>query len=261
MPMESTRPLEGKITLVTGASRGIGAATAIELARAGAAMVGINYNRSTEAAEKVAAEVRAAGAEAVLVKADVTDREQTQDAIAAFLSHSKDLHVIVNNAGHLIRRVSVDECEPNYLRQLLALNCEGIVWVTQACLPALKRGAPSSVVNVGSIAARNGGGKGRNSILYAAAKAFVHTFTIGLAQEIADAGVRVNCVAPGVIETDFHFDLTGRERLAAIAENTPLGRNGTPEDIARAIRYLATDQSSFLTGVTLDVNGGLLMHW
>jgi 3-oxoacyl-[acyl-carrier protein] reductase len=258
---EQNQALHGKCCLVTGASRGIGAATAVAMARAGATAVGINYHRSADAAAAVAQAVREAGAEPVVLGADVTDPEAVRDMVDRFLTAAGALHVLVNNAGHLIRRVAIEDVEPAFLRDLIALNCDSVVYVTQACLPHLLEATPSAIVNVGSIAARNGGGKGRNSILYASAKGFVHTFTIGLANDYADRGVRVNCVAPGVMETDFHFELTGRDRLAKIAENTPLRRNGTPEDAAQAIVYLAGDDASFITGACLDVNGGLLMHW
>lgn len=252
--------LAGRSCLVTGASRGIGAATATALARAGARFVGVNYHRSGEAPARVAAEVRAAGAEPVLLQADVSDPAQAAAMVGSFVEAAGGLHVLVNNVGHLVKRVGIEEVEPAFLRQLLALNAESMVYVTKACLPHLRRCAPASIVNVGSIAARTGGGKGNQSILYASAKGFVHTFTIGLAAEYADVGIRVNCVAPGLIETDFHFELTGLERMRQIASNTPLRRNGTPEDVARAIVFLAGDESSFITGATLDVNGGLLMH-
>lgn len=255
------RCLADRCCLVTGASRGIGAATAVAIAQAGARAVGINYCKSANDARNVAEQVRAAGAEPVLLRADVTDPVQVAEMVDAFITAARDLHVLVNNAGHLLRRVSVEDATPDYVQSILALNAESVVYVTQACLPQLKRCAPSSVVNVGSIAARNGGGKGRNSAIYAASKAFVHTLTIGLAAEYADERIRVNCVAPGVIETDFHFELTGREALDQIAERTPLRRNGRAEDVADAIVYLAGDRAPFLTGVTLDVNGGLWMHW
>ena len=260
MTPETNVCLKDKCCLVTGASRGIGAATAIAMARAGATAVGINYNRSANAASRVAEAVRTAGAEPVLLKADVTDPAQVRSMVAAFVDVARDLHVLVNNAGHLLKRVSLEDVTPEFLRQLMALNAESLVYVTQACLPHLKRCAPASIVNVGSIAARSGGGKGNNSMLYAAAKGFVHTFTIGAAAEYADAGIRVNGVAPGLIETDFHFELTGRDRMKQVAANTPLKRNGTPEDVARTIVFLAGDESSFITGAMLDVNGGLLMH-
>ncbi len=253
--------MRGKCCLVTGASRGIGAATAVAMARAGANSVGINYVRNDEAASQVADEVRAAGARPVLLKADVTDPAAAAGMVRRFVETTGALHCLVNNAGHLIRRVSVEEVEPPFLRQLIALNAESAVYVTQACLPHPRRSAPASIVNIGSIAARNGGGKGKNSILYACTKAFIHTLTIGLAAEYAADGIRVNCVAPGVIETDFHFELTGRERLDEIAAATPLRRNGTPEDVARVVVFAAGDDSSFITGATFDVNGGLLMHW
>jgi NAD(P)-dependent dehydrogenase (short-subunit alcohol dehydrogenase family) len=253
--------LKGRSCLITGASRGIGAATAIAMARAGAKAVGINYHRSADAATRVADEVRSAGAEPVLLNADVTDPAAVDQMVRRFIDAAKDLHILVNNAGHLLKRVPLEETSPEFLRQLVALNVDSVVYVTQACLPHLKRCAPASIVNIGSIAARTGGGKGNNSLLYAASKGFVHTFTIGVAAEYADAGIRVNCVAPGLIETDFHFELTGRERMKQIATNTPLKRNGTPEDVARTIVFLASDESSFITGVAVDVNGGLLMHW
>ncbi len=253
--------LKGRCCLITGASRGIGAATAVAMARAGAGAVGINYNRSADAAARVAEAVREAGAEPVVLQADVTDPAAVDDMVRQFVETAKELHVLVNNAGHLLKRVSLEEASPEFLRQLVALNVESIVYVTQACLPHLKRCAPASIVNVGSIAARTGGGKGNNSMLYAASKGFVHTFTIGVAAEYADVGIRANGVAPGLIETDFHFELTGRERMKQIAANTPLKRNGTPEDVARAIVFLASEESSFITGAMLDINGGLLMHW
>jgi len=253
--------LADKCCLVTAASRGIGAATAVELARAGARAVGINYLRNAEAARSVADRIREIGATPVLLPADVRRRDEVAAMVARFIEAAGELHVLVNNAGHLIRRVSVEDVTPEHLDELLRLNIYSAVFVTQACLPHLRRCAPSAIVNVGSIAARNGGGKGRHSILYAGAKAFVHTFTIGMAAEYAEHGIRVNCVAPGVIETDFHRELTGPERLAAIAAASPLRRNGRPEEVARAVVFLAGSQAAFITGATLDVNGGLDMHW
>lgn len=261
MTPEMNACLRGRSCLVTGASRGIGAATAIALARAGAKAVGINYNRSADAAARVAEAVRTAGAEPVPLQADVTDPTAVGEMVRQFIDVAKDLHLLVNNAGHLLKRVPLEEAGPEFVRQVVALNAESVVYVTQACVPHLRRCAPAGIINIGSIAARTGGGKGNNSLLYAASKGFVHTFTIGLAAEYADAGIRVNCVAPGLIETDFHFELTGRERMEQVAANTPLKRNGTPEDIARTIVFLASDEASFITGATFDVNGGLLMHW
>ncbi len=252
--------LPRKCCLITGASRGIGAATAVAMAQAGARAVGINYHRSGSAAGNVADQVRAAGAEPVLLKADVTDPAQVSAMVGRFIEAAGELHVLVNNAGHLIRRVSIEDAEPAFLRELIALNIESAVHVTRACLPHLRRCAPAGIVNVGSIAARTGGGKGNHAILYAGTKGFIHTFTVGLAAEYADAGIRVNGVAPGLIETDFHFELTGRERMDQIAANTPLRRNGTPRDVAEAIVYLAGDRASFVTGTVLDINGGLLMR-
>lgn len=253
--------LTGKCCLVTAASRGIGAATAVELARAGARAVGINYWRSPEAAQSVADRVRETGATPVLLPADVRRTDDVAAMVARFIDTAGQLHVLVNNAGHLIRRVALEDATPEYLDELLRLNVYSMVFATQACLPHLRRCAPSAIVNIGSIAARNGGGKGRHSMLYAGAKAFVHTLTIGMAAEYAEHGIRVNCVAPGVIETDFHKELTGPERLAAIAAASPLRRNGQAEDVARAVVFLAGDRAAFITGATLDVNGGLDMHW
>src|SRR5687768_1436988 len=245
--------LSGKTALVTGGGRDIGRAIAVKLADAGAA-VAINYYASREPAESVVAEIRKGGGKAVAIGADVSRADESKrlvdEARAAF---GGTIHVLVNNAGSLVARKKIEEMDEAFWDQVMALNLKSVFLVTQAALPHMADGG--AIVNMASLAARDGGGGG--AIAYSAAKGGVLTMTRGLSKELAPRKIRVNCVSPGLINTAFHDKFTKPEIRQAVASRTTVGREGTPDDVASAVLFLASDASSYLNGESIEINGGL----
>ncbi len=236
--------LEGKLALVTGASRGIGRAIAAELARAGAAVV-VGYRTGADEAETLAREL---GGRAV--QADVSEPEQA----ARLVEEAGELDILVNNAGltrdGLIARMSDEDW-----RAVLDTNLGGVFHTCRAAARGMMRRRSGSIVNLTSVVGLHGKPGQTN---YAASKAGIIGFTKSLARELASRGVRANAVAPGYIQTALTDVLTEDVRQAILA-NTPLGRLGTPEDVAGAVRFLCSDEASFVTGEVLLVDGGLGM--
>ncbi len=238
--------------LITGAGTGIGAATARQVASGNQVL--IHYRRSAESAESVAAEVAAAGGRPLLIQADLSDESGCRE-VADFVSRRVGrLDVLVNNAGGLIRRAAGKELSWSLMQEIFALNTFSTMMLTSLCLPLLEKGTQPCIINVTSIAIRHGA---PTATIYGASKGAIDVFTRGLAKELAPA-IRVNAVAPGVIDTPFHDQVTSREKMAQFQASTPLGRNGRAEDIAHAIGFLIANP--FVTGETLDVNGGLFMR-
>jgi 3-oxoacyl-[acyl-carrier protein] reductase len=242
----------GKTALVTGASRGIGAATAIALARRGVYRVLVHYNRHREGALETLAQVRAAGADGAALGADLA----TLAGIESLLPQLPEIDILINNAGSLVRRARLLEFTPQLYDEVMTLNVRSAWTVTQAVAPAMIRKGGGIVVNLSSIAARNGGGPG--ATVYAAAKAAVVAITKGLARELAPQGIRVNAVSPGTVDNDFHRQFSTRQILDNALAATPAGRLGTNEDIAGVIVFLCSDAARFLHGQTIEVNGGVL---
>jgi 3-oxoacyl-[acyl-carrier protein] reductase len=242
----------GQTALVTGASRGIGAATALALARRGVARVLVHYNRHREGALETLAGVRAAGAEGDLLGADLA----TLAGIESLLAGLPEIDILINNAGSLVRRARLLEFTPQLYDEVMTLNVRSVWAITQAVAPAMIRKGGGIVVNLSSIAARNGGGPG--ATVYAAAKAAVVAITKGLAKELAPQGIRVNAVSPGTVDNDFHRQFSTRQILDNALAATPAGRLGTNEDIAGVIVFLCSDAARYLHGQTIEVNGGVL---
>jgi NAD(P)-dependent dehydrogenase (short-subunit alcohol dehydrogenase family) len=242
--------------LVTGASSGIGRATALELAKRGYA-VGVHYFHNEEGGREAAGRIRAAQGQSVAVKADVRDRAQVEGMVEMVRNELGDISLLVNNAGSLVARVPFLETTEEHWNDVFALNVNSIFYCTQAVLHTMVQQNGGVIVNVSSIAARNGGGPG--AVAYAAAKGAVLTFTKGLARELAPHGIRVNGVAPGVIQTPFHERFTSEAQMKRMVEMIPLKYAGTPEEIASVIAFLASDEARYLTGETIEVNGGLWM--
>ena len=249
---------DGKIALVTGGGTGIGRAITLELARSRASVV-INYHSSQQAAEEVVQEITAAGAKAIAVRADVTKKVEVQHLVKTAVDHFGSIAILINNAGDLIQRCPIVEMPEELWEAIMNLNVKGVFLVTQAVLPVMFQQGSGNIINITSIAARTGGGSG--AVAYAAAKGAVSTFTRGLAKEVVRQGIRVNAVSPGFILTNFHERNSTPEQIKQATAATPLGRCGAPADIVGAVLYLASDYASFVTGETIDVNGGMLMSY
>ncbi|PYV37023.1 MAG: oxidoreductase [Acidobacteria bacterium] len=245
----------GKV-LVTGASSGIGQATALELGKRGYA-VAVHYFHNEKGAEETLKQIREARGEAIGVKADVRHQAEVERMVEAIVERFGTIDALVNNAGSLVARVPLLEMTQEYWNEVFTLNVNSVFYCTQAVARIMTRQKGGVIVNVSSIAGRNGGGPG--AIAYAAAKGAVLTFTKGLAKELAPHGIRVNGVAPGVIQTPFHDRFTSAEQMKRMVELIPLKYAGTPEETATVIAFLVSPEARYLTGETIEVNGGLLM--
>ena len=245
--------LDGRIALITGASRGIGRATALELAAAGAA-IGVNYRSDAAGAEAVVGEIMAAGGRALALEADVADPESAAALVARCEEELGEIDVLVCNAGitrdNLMARIS-----PEDFNDVIATNLGGTFHVCQAAGRRMLRRRRGAIVTMSSIVGIHGNAGQTN---YSASKAGLIGLTKSLAKEIGSRGVRVNCIAPGYIATELTDVLPESAREALLA-STPLGRLGQPEDIARCVRFLVSDAAGFVTGAVLSVDGGLGM--
>ncbi|MBZ0332229.1 SDR family oxidoreductase [Halomonas sp. ANAO-440] len=247
----------GKRVLVTGASRGIGAAVARQLGALGAT-VAVHYHASEAAAEAVVAAIRDAGGEGFTLKGDVSSSSEVARIVDEAADRLGGLDVLINNAGDMLGRVSLGEMDDSQYDRVMDLNARSVVMASQAALPHFRRQGSGNIIHTTSIAARNGGGLGAG--LYASAKGFVSTLTRNMAKELAGENIRVNAVAPGTIDTDFHGRHSNEDHLTAARASIPMGRLGTSEECVGAYLFLATDAlSGYVTGQVIEVNGGQLM--
>ncbi len=248
--------IRGKAALVTGASTGIGAAVATGLAGLGA-RVAVHYHRSRDAAEAVVAAIRDGGGTAVAVAGDSRRRRPGLRWSRAAVEGLGGLDLLINNAGAILSRQPFRELTLDLYQAALDLNVRSVIAVSQAAIPHLEAAGGGAIVNLGSIAGSNGGGPG--SAHYASAKAYIHNLTRHMAQDLAAKGIRVNAIAPGVIDTPFHA-ATPPERMEAMRKAVALGRLGLAEDCVGPVVFLCSEtMSGYVTGQILHVNGGQYM--
>ncbi len=249
--------LTGRVALVTGASSGIGAATAVTLADLGAS-VALSYHRNREGAEATRARIVAAGGTAIALAADVRRAEDIRALVQRAGAELGPVDILVNNAGSLVARFGIAEITEDRLNEIVALNFTSAVLASQAVAASMIERKRGAIINVVSIAGHNGGGPGAS--LYASSKAALTSFTKGLAKELAPQGIRVNAVSPGVIDTPFHEVFSTPEMMQNFVKMIPLGRVGTAQECATVIAFLASDAASYVVGETIEVNGGQLMR-
>lgn len=240
--------------LITGASRGIGTAAARLFAQEGWS-VAVHYNASRAAAEQLAAELAGLGVKAVPIQADVADPEQAERLVRETEGALGPLDAVVCNAGVALPQQLLTDTTADQWRRLMSVDLDGMFYTLRAAIPGLVRQKRGAIVTVSSMWGITGGSC---ETPYSAAKAGVIGLTRALAKELGPSGIRVNCVAPGVIDTAMNGHLTP-EDLAALGEETPLCRIGQPVEVAQAIYFLASERASFITGQVLRVDGGMVI--
>ena len=254
--MSDSFDLNGKVALVTGASSGIGRATAVALAASGA-RVAINFHRNEAGAQAVRAEIISAGGRAIVVPADVTSASEVASLVEQTVAEFGPIDILVNNAGSLIERLKILELTEERWDEVIDLNLKSAFLCCRAVAASMMERKAGAIINVSSIAGRNGGALG--SIHYSTAKGGLITFTKGLAKELAPFGVRVNAVSPGVIDTPYHEQFSSAEMMKTYAGMIPLGRVGKPAEVGSVICFLASGAAGYLAGETIEINGGMFM--
>jgi len=237
--------------LITGASSGIGAASATAFGARGARVL-IHYNRQESEAQRIIERVRGAGGQGELLRADLTTMDGVRSLVRALAGRRID--ILVNNAGSLIQRTPVLNFTEELWEQVLTLNLTSAFFLAKAVLAGMVERKSGFVVNVSSVAARNGGGLG--ALAYASAKGALSTMTKGLAKEFAPFGIRINAVSPGTIDTNYHRNFSNDQMLNAVKAATPMARLGTAEEVADVILFLCSNEARFIQGQVIEVNGG-----
>lgn len=246
--------LKNKVVVVTGGVRDIGRAVSLDLATHGAKLA-INYYGSKEEASSLESELSANNVDAIILQGDLTKESD----VAALVNKTTEtfgdeIHGLVNISGGMVERKKITEMDEKFLNKVMNLNFNSTFLVTKYVLAHMKSG--SSIVNFASQAGRDGGGPGASA--YASSKGAIMTFTRAMAKELGPDGIRVNSLCPGMITTTFHDTFTKDEVRTNVANATPLKREGTPHEMATTVSFLLSDESSFLTGINLDTNGGLI---
>jgi len=246
--------LRGKVTLITGASRGIGKASALYFAQAGSDLL-INYFRNKKEAQKVASLAKASGVQAEIFKADVSSNSQCQRIVDFAFKRFGKIDILINNAG-IWKYAPIDKMSPAQLKETLRVNLESVFYLTTKVVPLMKKQGSGIIINISSTAGQRG--EAYHSP-YASTKGAIISLTKSLSTELAPYKIRVNCVAPGWVDTDMsHRSLVGKDRKW-ILDQIPLGRTAQPEEIAGTILFLASDLSTFITGEIINVNGGAVL--
>jgi 3-oxoacyl-[acyl-carrier protein] reductase len=227
------------------------------LAREGAKRIVVHYHSYREGAEALAKELEAMGAEVVLIGADLGTQEGIAGFILALHDKAPGAQILINNAGHLVKRAKMPEFTSDLWDEVMNLNAKSVYFISQAVAPAMAAAGGGAIINLSSIAARNGGGPG--ATIYAASKAAVACITKGMAKELAPQGIRVNAVSPGTVDNYFHEKYSSRQMLDGVIAQTPAGKLGTNEEIADCIQFLLSDGAAYIIGQTIEINGGMYM--
>jgi|TARA_B110000305_G_scaffold229623_1_gene280789 3-oxoacyl-[acyl-carrier protein] reductase len=245
---------ENKVAVVTGGVRDIGRAVSLKLAAEGAKVV-VNYHGSHDLAQETLAEIEAAGGQAILHKGDMTSPADVEGLVAKTIeTFGADIDILVNVAGGLVARKTIDEMDLDFFNHVIQLNLNSTFLITKAVVPHMSEG--SSIIYFASQAGRDGGGPGASA--YATSKGAVMTFTRSMAKELGPKGIRVNSLCCGMISTRFHDTFSKPEGRIVVAGSTPLRREGAPDEVAHTVSFLASDEAAFVTGINMDVNGGLV---
>jgi 3-oxoacyl-[acyl-carrier protein] reductase len=245
--------LENKVAIVAGGGRDIGRAVSALLGAKGAKVV-VNYYNNEEEGAATAAAIKEAGGEAILVAGDMTKQEDVDNLVAKALeAYGDSIDILVNVVGGLVARKTLAEVDADWFEYVMRLNLTTTFMTTKAVVPHMKNGG--AIVNFASQAGRDGGGPG--AWAYATSKGAVQTLTRGLSKELGPSGIRVNCICPGMISTTFHDTFTKDEVRKNVAAATPLRREGRAAEVADLAVYLASPESSFMTGTSVDINGGM----
>lgn len=249
--------LRDKVALITGASSGIGAAAALAFGRHGT-LVAVHYNSRKREAEAIAAEIRKAGVDAAVFQADVSSSLELGRLADEVHARFGRIDILVNNAGGFVQRALLAEASDDLIDRVFHQNARSMVALSREVIPHMRRQKSGTIINITSQAARTGGSQG--SGLYSATKAYISTYTRTLAKELVGDGIRVNAVAPGIIDTPIHDGHTSPELLAQLSAGIPMRRLGRADECAGAMLFLASERlASYITGQTIEVNGGLLM--
>ncbi|HEY3937423.1 MAG TPA: 3-oxoacyl-ACP reductase family protein [Bryobacteraceae bacterium] len=254
--MQNFINFSGKIALISGASSGIGAATAQVMAQLGA-QVAIGYHRNAKGATETKQAIKKAGGKAIAIQADVRQAAEARRLVQATAAQLGPIDILINNAGSLLERLSMEKMTEARWDEVMDLNLKSALICSQAVMPSMIERRSGAIINIVSIAGRNGGGPGAGA--YSTAKGGLITLTKALAKELAPHNVRVNGVSPGVIDTPFHEVFSTPEMMANFVKTIPIGRVGTSLEIANVIAFLASDAASYIVGENIEVNGGQLM--
>lgn len=227
------------------------------LAREGAAKIVVHYHSYREGAEALAKELEEMGTKVVLIGADLGSQEGIAGFVLDLHDKAAGAQILINNAGHLVKRAKLAEFTSDLWDEVMNLNAKSVYFVAQALVPGMVAAGGGAIINLSSIAARNGGGPG--ATIYAASKAAVACMTKGMAKELAPLGIRVNAVSPGTVDNFFHEKYSTRQMLDSVIAQTPAGKLGTNEEIADCIQFLLSDGAAYIIGQTIEINGGMYM--